>query len=80
MTRPRTRALVDVANGAVDAGMGGQFRWTVRPPARSRAGQSATRACNELYDAGLIDIDVTTGRAALTDTGRAAMRLAYAWR
>jgi ATP-dependent protease HslVU (ClpYQ) peptidase subunit len=80
MTRNRARALLDTEDGLISAGSGGRYGWVARRAARSRTGPSTTRACNELYNAGLIDIDAATGRAALTGTGRAAMRRAYTWR
>lgn len=80
MTTPRARALIDVENGLIDAGAGGRFGWVAKPSALSRTGSVTSQTCNELYNADLIDIDVATGRAVLTDVGRAAMRLAYAWK
>jgi hypothetical protein len=80
MSRTRAHALVDVENGLIDAGAGGRNGWVTKRRARSHLGRVTTRACNELYDADLIDIDAATGRAVLTDAGRTALRLAYAWK
>lgn len=78
ITRNRAVALNEVEAGHVrvaDWSAGAPFGWAVTSRSLTRNG--ATRACNDLFDADLIHID-QTGRAELTDKGRAAMRLAHA--